>query len=112
MGAGANVIAWDVNFNREVLGDNGVFFSELTQLGTALEKTESNPAAAVERGHRARAHAAANYRWDEVTKGYEQLCEEMRAGTRTRKLRKRPQGTVQSQYSVGQAPQLSEIHSA
>ncbi|MBT1257655.1 DUF1972 domain-containing protein [Rhodococcus erythropolis] len=111
MGAGANVIAWDVNFNREVLGDNGVFFNGLTQLSAALEETESDPTAAAERGLRARAHAAATYRWDEVTKGYEQLCEEMRAGTRSRKLRKRPQDTVQSQYSVGRNPQLSETHS-
>ncbi|MGF0246491.1 DUF1972 domain-containing protein [Rhodococcus erythropolis] len=105
MGAGANVIAWDVNFNREVLGDNGVFFNGLTQLSAALEETESDPTAAAERGLRARTHAAATYRWDEVTKGYEQLCEEMRAGTRSRKLRKQAHGSQQSLRSAARVPQ-------
>lgn len=94
MGAGANVIAWDVNFNREVLGENGTFFNGLSQLCNALEDTESDPAAATERGTRAQTHAADTYRWDEVTKGYEQLCEEMRAGTRSCKLRKRSRNSM------------------
>lgn len=88
MGAGANVLAWDVNFNREVLGDTGRFFAGPGDVATLVEASESDPAGSGDTGRRARRRAAATYRWDDVAKGYEQLCEELSAGTRTRRSRR------------------------
>jgi len=88
MGAGANVIAWDVNFNREVLGGTGQFFGTAAQLAPLIEDAEATPDAARERGTSARDRAAGTYRWDEVAKGYEQLCQELSARTRTRRARR------------------------
>lgn len=87
MGAGANVIAWDVNFNREVLGGTGQFFGTPTELASLVERAEAAPDAARARGAAGRDRAAATYRWDEVAKGYEQLCRELLARTRIRRAR-------------------------
>ncbi len=88
MGAGANIIAWDVNFNREVLGEAGGFFDSTSDLANLVEQTEQDPAAAQQRGSSARARAAAKYRWDDVAKGYERLCEQLRSGARSRRQRR------------------------
>jgi glycosyltransferase involved in cell wall biosynthesis len=74
MGAGASVIAWDVNFNREVLGDTGRFFRQSTELAAAVEEVEANPLSAGALGEDARKRAATQYRWDDVAAGYESLC--------------------------------------
>ena len=84
MGAGANVVAWDVNFNREVLGTTGAYFGSAAEVALLLEKAESDPEAARDRGTTARNRAASHYRWDAVASGYEQLCRELLDGTRTR----------------------------
>jgi glycosyltransferase involved in cell wall biosynthesis len=75
MGAGAFAIAWEVNFNREVLGDAGEFFANREQVTQAIEAVESDPVAADARGNVARERAATEYRWDDVAVGYEALCE-------------------------------------
>jgi len=74
MGAGASVIAWDVNFNREVLGDTGRFFAHALDLAAAVEDVEADPLAAGSLGEDARKRAATEYRWDDVAAGYESLC--------------------------------------
>jgi glycosyltransferase involved in cell wall biosynthesis len=74
MGAAAAVIAWDVNFNREVLGDTGWFFSNPTALAAAVEEIESDPVAAGALGKDACKRATTEYRWDDVALGYEALC--------------------------------------
>lgn len=88
MGAGANVLAWDVNFNREVLAETGRFFTTPADLAGLVEETEADPDVAAARGTAARVRAGAAYRWDDVAKGYEQLCEELLARTRTRRARR------------------------
>jgi glycosyltransferase involved in cell wall biosynthesis len=82
MGAGAPVIAWDVNFNREVLGDTGEFFSSPETVGELVLATEQDRAASVRRGEAGRERAATCYSWDDVALGYEQLCEDLKAGVR------------------------------
>jgi glycosyltransferase involved in cell wall biosynthesis len=74
MGAGAPVIAWEVNFNREVLADTGRFFANPTDLAHAVEEIEADPLAARALGEDARKRAASEYRWDDVATGYEDLC--------------------------------------
>lgn len=80
MGAGTAVVAYDVVFAREVLGDVGWYFSDVDDLAARLEAAETDPAALRERGVRSRARVAAAYRWDDVAERYEQLAERLVAG--------------------------------
>jgi len=89
MGAAAPSIAWNVTFNREVLGDTGVYFAGAAHLARSIEETEASPERSRARGVQAQQRAADIYRWDEIAKGYETLCEELMAGTRSRRLRRR-----------------------
>jgi glycosyltransferase involved in cell wall biosynthesis len=79
MGAGATVVAWEVTFNREVLGGTGRFFSNSSDLAAAVEEIESNPLAARALGEDARKRAATEYRWDDVALGYDRLCQSLLA---------------------------------
>ncbi|MFI7589611.1 DUF1972 domain-containing protein [Spongisporangium articulatum] len=74
MGGGAPTTAWDVNFNREVLGEAGTFFDSPDRLAAELEAVEADPEAAVVRGQLGRERVGKLYRWDEVAAGYEALC--------------------------------------
>jgi glycosyltransferase involved in cell wall biosynthesis len=86
MGAGASVLAFDVNFNREVLGEEaGRFFGDAAELAAQVEAAEADPGAAADRGTAARKRAAERYVWDDVAAAYERLCEDLVAGRRTRK---------------------------
>jgi glycosyltransferase involved in cell wall biosynthesis len=73
LGAGTAVIAYDVDFNREVLGGEGRFFGTSTDVSSLLQAAEADPADAIEEGKRLQKHADANYRWDDVTDGYAAL---------------------------------------
>ena len=77
MGAGACVLAYDVNFNREVLGASGRFWPDWRTLGRQLEEAEADPDSTRERGAQARERAAQHYTWDAVAEGYERLCESL-----------------------------------
>jgi glycosyltransferase involved in cell wall biosynthesis len=77
MGAGAPVIAWDVNFNREVLGDTGRFFATATDLAPLIEAAEKDPATAHDLGESGRQRAGKLYRWDDVALGYQRLCQNL-----------------------------------
>ncbi|MBW0089575.1 DUF1972 domain-containing protein [Pseudonocardia sp. KRD-184] len=88
MGAGANVIAWDVNFNREVLGEGGTYFGSPSDLPEQLRSVESDPGEARVRGAGARARAEVLYRWDAVADGYEQLCQDLVDGRRSLAIRR------------------------
>ena len=74
MGAGAAVTAWDVNFNREVLGDTGLYFGDQVALANAVLQVEGARDVAAKRGDQARDRAALKYEWDDVAAGYEALC--------------------------------------
>jgi glycosyltransferase involved in cell wall biosynthesis len=86
MGAGAPVVAYDVNFNREVLGEEaGRFFGDAASLAALVDEAEADPARAQARGTAGRARAAERYVWDDVALAYERLCEDLRARRLTRK---------------------------
>ena len=80
MGAAAPVAAVGVGFNREVLGDTGVYFESPADVVATLDGAEAEPEATLARGRRAQARAAAHYDWDQVAAGYEQLCRRLVAG--------------------------------
>ncbi|WP_067483537.1 DUF1972 domain-containing protein [Actinomadura hibisca] len=86
MGAGASVVAYDVNFNREVLGaEAGRFFHDAASLAAEVEAAEADPSAAADRGEAARKRAAEQYVWDDVAAAYERLCEDLAARRLTRR---------------------------
>jgi glycosyltransferase involved in cell wall biosynthesis len=74
MGAGTAVIAWDVVFNREVLGDDGEYFANAAQASERILAAERAPASAIETGVRLRVRAQGKYNWDDVATGYEKLA--------------------------------------
>ncbi|WP_207400583.1 glycosyltransferase [Actinomadura roseirufa] len=86
MGAGASVLAFDVNFNREVLGEEaGRFFADAGELAARIEAAEADPGAAADRGEEARKRASERYVWDDVAAAYERLCEDLMARRLSRK---------------------------
>ncbi|RMI41306.1 glycosyltransferase family 1 protein [Actinomadura harenae] len=86
MGAGASVLAYDVNFNREVLGeDAGRFFGDPAALAQELEAAEADPGHAADRGEEARKRAAERYVWDDIARDYERLCEDLAERRLTRR---------------------------
>lgn len=72
MGAGAAVLAYDVEFNREVLGTNGMYWQDAPGLSELLGNLSRDDA--VEIGRRNRAFAAVTYDWDDVADEYEKLA--------------------------------------
>jgi glycosyltransferase involved in cell wall biosynthesis len=80
MGAGTAVLAWDVNFNREVLGDAGVFFHDARRVTELIREIETDSASARARADRGKRRAIEFYDWDSVTDGYERLAERLVAG--------------------------------
>lgn len=73
IGAGAAVVAYDVDFNREVVENAGRYFSDAGDVAVLLEAAESDPASVALEGKRA-AELAERYNWDDVADGYEQLA--------------------------------------
>jgi glycosyltransferase involved in cell wall biosynthesis len=80
MGAGANVLAYDVVFNRDVLGERGLFFGDPKALASLLEQAEADPAASESQGAELSRRAASRYTWDDVTDRYEALCRRLADG--------------------------------
>jgi len=82
MGAAAPALAYDVEFNREVLGECGHFWKDPRQLAGLLEAAERDPSACREMGRKAQERAAKTYTWDDVASRYERLCLDLHAGRR------------------------------
>jgi glycosyltransferase involved in cell wall biosynthesis len=93
MGAGTEVLAWDVNFNRETLASEEGFWNTPAQLAALLEAAEADLERTKRRGSVLQRRAEEFYRWDDVADGYEALCQRIsRAKIRRLRLpsRKRP----------------------
>lgn len=75
-GAGASVIAYDVPFNREVVGRNGLYFQTRDDVSWALATVESDPAGARARGDSLRKDIV-RYSWDAVADEYEDLLRDL-----------------------------------
>jgi glycosyltransferase involved in cell wall biosynthesis len=73
IGAGAATIAFDVSFNREVLGDSGRFFIDEADVANLVTAAEADLAANAQYGAAAKERAR-DYDWDEVADRYEDLC--------------------------------------
>lgn len=75
MTAGAAVVANDVPEHREALGDAALYYAPGDEAGlaAALDRALGEPALRAELRRRARARAAARYRWEDVARRYERL---------------------------------------
>jgi glycosyltransferase involved in cell wall biosynthesis len=80
MGAATPVGAFDVGFNREVLGGDGAFFAGAESLRLLVEAAEAEPELQVRRGLRLQERARNDYDWDSVARGYEDLGIRLAAG--------------------------------
>lgn len=80
IGAGAATLAWDVSFNREVIGEHGRYFSRLADVAALVEQSEADPEAERVRGKNLQVRARA-YDWDAVADGYENLARRLAART-------------------------------
>lgn len=78
IGAGAAVIAFDVAFNREVLGAAGTYFRGADEVGDLVVAAEADPRALDGRRRLARGKAD-GYDWDLVADGYERLVRDLAA---------------------------------
>ncbi len=93
MGAGTAVVAYDVIFNREVLGGfGGAYFQDAATVAGPLEALDADPQLAAGRGAALQQRARETYTWDEVADGYLQLAEHLVDGASTRNpsARRRP----------------------
>lgn len=84
MGAGAPTIAFDVCFNREVLGEGAAFFATPDELAALLRDAERSPDAWSARAGDARDRVATFYNWDLVAASYESLCQHLATGARVK----------------------------
>ncbi len=81
IGAGAAVLAYDVNFNRDVLAGAGRYFGDDVDVARLVETAETDIEGAREQGRQARERAH-DYDWDDVTDRYEALCFDLVRGRR------------------------------
>jgi len=79
MGAGAPVLAFDVEFNREVTADRALFWSDAETLTVLLDEVAAGEIdEELEEFSRAgRERVAAVYQWDQVTDQYEELFQRL-----------------------------------
>jgi len=83
MGARTAAIAWDVRFNRDVLGVYGAYFRDAQTLAALIEDAELNPHHTQEVSEALQRRAAALYNWGHVTDGYEDLARRLVSGYST-----------------------------
>lgn len=81
IGAASSTLAFDVSFNREVLGADGRFFSTPAELAALINQVEAAPEDAIAAGKRLQERAAQEYDWDEVAGKYEELAHRLVAGS-------------------------------
>ncbi|MGY2130543.1 DUF1972 domain-containing protein [Blastococcus sp. SYSU DS0617] len=74
IGAGAAVLAFDCDFNREVTAEAGRYFGSPADVAALVDAAEAEPRRIRTAGKRAR-ELAAGYDWDHVATGYEKLAQ-------------------------------------
>lgn len=86
-GAGAHAIAWDVRFNREVLGDVADYFRTPSEAASLIEQAERDPARPSDLGLVLQQQIT-RYNWDDVAAAYEQLCVDLAESRRPSGIRR------------------------
>lgn len=78
IGAGTATIAFDVDFNREVLRTDGEYFRTPADVAAAVTRAERDVDGEAARGKRLQGRAG-DYDWDDVADGYERLAHDLHA---------------------------------
>lgn len=86
MGAGTAVVAWNVDFNRDVAGANGAYFDDARTLAPLIEDAELSPHRTREVAGALRERAASHYDWETVATDYENLARKVARGHSTHGL--------------------------
>jgi glycosyltransferase involved in cell wall biosynthesis len=73
IGAATATTAFDVDFNREVLGGSGLYFGNAEDVAKLVLEVEQHPEATDRRAAQALTRAR-RYDWDDVAERYEELC--------------------------------------
>ena len=74
MGAATAVIAYDVDFNREVAGPEAQYFGDPDGVRSCVERAESDVISTKSAGSRLQNRAIERYDWDVVSRGYTELA--------------------------------------
>jgi glycosyltransferase involved in cell wall biosynthesis len=109
LGASAPTIAYDVNFNKEVLGGAGRYFTDTAEVRVLVEESERDIEGTIELGAQARLRAN-KYDWDEVTDRYEELC--LRLAGRDRALVAAGTDSVTTETETGAVVPMSDVRPA
>ena len=81
MGGATPVLAYDVEFNRDVLGEDGLFFRSAEGLREQIDHAEHHAPQLEKIGQRLQRRAEQNYDWDDVADEYERLARRLTQGT-------------------------------
>ncbi len=86
MGAGAPILAFDVEFNSEVTAGNAFFWTDAADLSAVLDEIagHQHDDRLIELRALSRRRVAQAYRWDAVTDDYEALIRRLAAGGKRR----------------------------
>ena len=87
MGGGTPVLAYDVAFNREVVGADGGYFGGPAALRLLFDDAERSVPQLLRIGQRLQRRAQTTYDWDAVALGYEELFERLADGYSIRSIR-------------------------
>lgn len=80
MGGGTPVLAFDVEFNREVLGEHGLYFGTADDFQERIDHAEHHASQLLVLGQRLQRRAELNYNWDDVAEGYDDLATRLANG--------------------------------
>jgi glycosyltransferase involved in cell wall biosynthesis len=84
MGCGNVIIAHDNAFNREVLGDSGLFFSTSNDVGAAIDSVDAGEVSTASMKRRVVERVKQFYTWDRITDHYCELGALLRSESRER----------------------------
>ncbi|MFP3466524.1 DUF1972 domain-containing protein [Leifsonia sp. SIMBA_070] len=80
MGAATAVIAYDIDFNREVAGPDARYFADSVEAGQRVEEAERVVEITKSAGSRLQARALERYNWGRVAAGYTELAVHLISG--------------------------------
>ena len=89
IGAGTGVIAFDVDFNREIVADHGLYFSSPKEVARSVEEAEREPEQVAAGVGELSARARRDFDWDVVAEDYEQLAGRLADGYSVHQLARR-----------------------
>jgi glycosyltransferase involved in cell wall biosynthesis len=92
MGAGAPVAAFDTPFNREVLTNEGMFYSDLPSLRTAIQAIIRSKSLRSRLSDLGRTRVRDQYTWSGVCEGYLALIDEARSDAALAPTTRPPKG--------------------